>query len=156
MRYFLIFLLILGMAFFQTTLWGFNFLLLAVLIFSLAFEEKVSLTLAFLSGLLLDLLSGGPPAGGLGFSSLSFVLVSFLLITYRRRFSFKNPFSCFVFALVSYFLFSLVTRNSFNLWEGLFLGIFLVLFRLFLPVSPGDSQGGPFLFHKQNPDQLKI
>lgn len=142
MRYFLIFLLILGMALFQTTVWSFNFLLLAVLIFSLAFEEKVSFTLAFLSGFLLDLLGGGV----LGFSSLSFVLVSFLLITYRRRFSFQNPFSCFVFALLSYLLFSVVTRSQFSLWEGLFLSIFLVLFRLLLP----------FLFQNQNPNQLKV
>lgn len=141
MQYFFFFLAILLVTIFQTTIFGFNFLLALVLISALAFSPATSLTLAFLVGFILDLFSGG----GWGYSSLGFVLISFLVILYRQRFSFQNPLFVLGITLVSYFLFSLVGQKTANFLEGFFLGVLVVILRLL----------APFLF-KIGQDQEKL
>lgn len=141
-RYFLTFLIIVLVGLFQTTIWSFNFLLLVILILSLSLSAEESLTFAFLGGFILDLFSGGR----LGFSSLGFVLITFLLQAYNRRFSFQNPFLVFAFSLLAYFLFSWLTQRSVIWWEGLALAILVLALRSL----------APFLFKPSNQEQLKI
>lgn len=142
MKNILIFLAILVIGLFQTTIWGFNFLLLIVLVLSLILPAGASLFWAFLAGLILNLLGGEP----LGYSSLGFLLPNFLLLAYRQRFSFQNPLFVFVFSFISYLLFTFVSQKPINLFEGVILAISIVIFRFL----------APFLFEVQNPKQLKL
>lgn len=142
MRDFLILVLIFLAALFQTTIWGFNFLLLMVLMASLARGEAFSLSFAFLAGLSLDLLAGS----GLGFSSLAFVLISFLVWFSRQGFSFQNPLSCFALGAVSALLFSFLVRKPVSLGEGFLLGVFFLGLRFFFPLW----------FKRQNEEPLRL
>lgn len=128
-KYFLFFLLIIFAAFLETAVVNFNFLLVLVLISAITFPEAAALTLAFFSGVLLDLFSGKT----LGLSSLAFILPIFLLILYRQRFSFQNHFVVGLFALISYLVFTLLTGRNLNVFEGVILVILVLLFRIIWP-----------------------
>lgn len=141
-RYFLTFLIIVLVVLFQTTIWSFNFLLLVILILSLSLNTQESLIWAFLGGLILDLFSGGR----LGFSSLGFVLITFLLQAYHRRFSFQNPFLVFTFSVLAYLLFTAIIQKPWIWWEGLALAVLALVLRSL----------APFLFKPSNQEQLKI
>ncbi|MDO8551834.1 MAG: rod shape-determining protein MreD [bacterium] len=129
MKYLLFCLLILVLAFVQTVLVDFNLLLVLVLVSSLLFAGPQAFLLAFFSGFSLDLLSGGM----LGFSSLGFLIPSFLLLLYRQRFAFNNPVSVGLVSIIFYLLFSQITRTEINVFEGALLLGLLVAFRLLLP-----------------------
>lgn len=130
MRFFLYFLTILFLAFFQTVVWDyFNFLLVLILTASLLFSASRALLLAYLAGLFLDLFSGMR----LGLSSLSFLLPSFLLTLYRQRFSFQNPILIFIMAFGAAFLFSLTSGQAFNPLEAILLACLMIVFRFLFP-----------------------
>ena len=129
MRYFLVFLAILLIAFFQTTVVNFNFLLLLVLFSAVSFTSETALLIAFLAGFFLDLFSGSV----LGFSSLGFLLPIFLLFLYRQRFSPQHYLVVGLFAAISYFLFCLITTRAFSLFEGIILVVLMIIFRLLFP-----------------------
>lgn len=129
MRFFLYFLAILFLAFFQAVVWDFNFLLVLVLTASLLFSGTRALFLAYLAGLFLDLFSGAR----LGLSSLGFLAPSFLLTLYRQRFSFQNPILIFVMTFGVAFLFSFMSGHSFNPLEAIFLACLMIVFRFLFP-----------------------
>lgn len=99
----------------QTTIIGFNFLLVFVLVISLAGGEKESFLSAFISGLFLDLLAGSP----LGLSSLAFLSLTFLAFAYKRKFQAKNLFFWIVIFLVGNFFFKMVNGQIWHWKEGL-------------------------------------
>ncbi len=128
-RYFILSLLLLTAAFLQSALFTFNLLLLLVLLAAFTFPEAVALMVAFLAGFLLDLFS----AGALGLSSLGFLLPSFFLLLYRRRFSFRHPFSVFAAGFLANVLFVLIVRQRIFWLEGLVVSLSLVSLRLLFP-----------------------
>lgn len=133
---------IIFLAIFQNLVWDFNFLLVFVLVATLGFSGNFALILAFLAGLFLDLLGGAK----LGFSSLGFLLPTFLLILYRQRFSFQNPLLILFLTLAYYALFSLITTRPFNSLEGAVLLALVMVFRFLVPsLFQGEPEKEPRL-----------
>ncbi|MDP3888872.1 MAG: hypothetical protein Q8Q24_02395 [bacterium] len=128
MKYLLLFLLVIILAFAQSFL-GFNFVLGLLLVLSLSLSPKSSLVIAFLSGVVLDLFAGSR----LGFSSLGFILPVFFIILYRQRFSFKNPVWLGLIAVGSYLWFAWLLKMPVNLIECFVLAALVTAFRWFLP-----------------------
>jgi len=102
-----------------------NLLLFIVIIFSFFLRDfKPVFWLAFLSGLLLDLISGNL----IGLSSALFLLICFLIYLYRRKFSSANFLFQLVFVLLADWLFSLLNNGSLS-WKRIFI---LSLFSLII------------------------
>jgi len=95
MKKYLILWLIFIFALIQGAFGGPNFVLLLVLFWTGVQNPKKVFWLAFLTGLLLDLATGG----FLGLSSFLLLVISYLLIVFSRRFNLQNPifFAFFVF-----------------------------------------------------------
>lgn len=129
MKYFLLFLTIVLATFLQAVVVNFNFLLILVLFCAITLSPAIALAVAFISGVVLDLILGGT----LGLSSLGFVLPIFLLLLYRQRFSFQNHFIVGIFAAIAYLTFALLTHRVLNLLEGAILVILVVIFRVVWP-----------------------
>lgn len=138
MKYLLIILAILILSILQTGFLGINLLLLLVLVAGFAFEERLVFSIAFSAGVFLDLFSGHP----LGFSSLAFVLISFLIIIYRQRFSFQNPLILSSTTFLTYFLFTQVLRVPVDWLEGVLLAILMIFARFLVPFLFKRREGG--------------
>lgn len=124
MKEYLILLLILIFALFQGAFLPLNLVLLTVLVWTALRPTKESLLVAFLAGLFLDLGKGYV----LGFSSFAFLVFSFILISYSRRFNPIHPVFLPVFVFLSSNLYSLVANHVFNWPEGLILAILALIF----------------------------
>lgn len=120
---------IIFLVFFQTLIWDFNFLLVLVLVVTLGVSGNLALSLAFFAGLFLDFFGGMR----LGFSSLGFLLPTFLLILYRQRFSFQNPILVFLMTGFYYSLFLLITGRSLNFVEAGAILFLVMIFRFLFP-----------------------
>lgn len=112
MKWWLVFPLIF-LAFIQTTIWNFNFLWLFTLVLALIAWEKEALILAFLGGILFDLLS----LETLGISSLNLLAGVFLVILYQRKFATKNLIFWFVFFFLGDTIFKLIKGEGWQLKE---------------------------------------
>lgn len=115
----------------QTTVTGFNWLLVLLLALVLSGQEKEALVFAFLGGVLLDL-SGGTT---LGLSSLGYLISLALILAYSRKFQLKNGLFWLVIFLAGSFLFKAVRSEIWHWQEGLLTGglglfIFFLLERL--------------------------
>jgi len=114
-----------------------NFLLFLIIILSFytAQFELVFIS-AFLSGLLLDLVTGNL----VGFSSLVFLIISFLIYLYRRKFSSSHLLFQLIFVVLADWLFTLFTNREWLLSKTLVL-IFLslIIFSLVNKIIGGSS-----------------
>ncbi len=128
-KYFLLFLAILPVAFLQAVVGSFNFLLVLILIATFLLSPTKALTAAFLAGVIFDLFSGGR----VGYSSLGFLVPSFLIIIYRRRFSLGNPFLLIGIILASYVIVSFATGKPLVWFEGLVLVAIVLILRFLIP-----------------------
>lgn len=104
--------LILGLFFFSAVLQGaflpLNLVLLAVIFLAAYRSAKEVLLTAFIAGCFLDLAKGTP----VGFSSFWLLVISFLLIVYRRRFDSRHPvFLIFITFLTSGLMNYLAVKN---------------------------------------------
>ncbi|MDP3955602.1 MAG: hypothetical protein Q8Q15_04560 [bacterium] len=129
MKYFLLFLALLAIAFLQAVLSLFNFLLVLVLIATFFLPSTWALATAFFAGLIFDLFSGGK----VGLSSLGFLFSSFLVIIYNRRFSVQSPFVLVVLTVFFYVVFSLLSAKPIVWFEGLVLVLIMIGLRVILP-----------------------
>ena len=116
------------LAFLQASYWQFNLLLLTSLFSALYLSKGFSLTLAVLIGVIYDLLVGRT----LGWTSLVFLLVNWLAIAYKRKFSFNHPLflPALVFTLsifIDLIWFQKLQLGSAGLLASLSLGLSLIL-----------------------------
>jgi len=125
----LIFLLILVLAFFQTSFLPLNFLFSLVCFLAISEASWEIFLWAFLAGVFLDFLTSSP----LGFSSLAFLAVAGGFSVYKKKFSFKSPITIFILVFVANFLFSFLSRTAFLLKEALFWSTLFTLLRIFFP-----------------------
>lgn len=102
------------LAFAQTTIVNFNFLLAFVLILGLTGEEKEGFLFAFASGVFLDLLAGT----ALGLSSLAFLLSVFVAVIYKRKFQTKNLLFWVAIFVIGSLIFSLVKGQIWHVKDG--------------------------------------
>jgi len=122
MKLYLILLPILFFAVLQGAFLPLNLVLLAVVLLAVFRPAKEVFWTAFISGLFLDLAGGTP----LGFSSFKFLVFSFTLFLYSRRFDPRHPlFLAVLTGLVGSFW-----EGHFNWQEGLILGILAGLITL--------------------------
>lgn len=98
------FLLILSLSFIQATVFSFNLVLLTVLSLAVLLTPRLGLFWAFLAGVILDLITGQP----LGFSSLIFLALAFLLNLYKTKFKATNFIYLLPFTLFSTWFFNLL------------------------------------------------
>ena len=96
------FLIIIFLAFVQTTIIPFNLVLLVVICLAVLLSPRSGLTWAFLAGLILDLTSGQT----LGFSSLIFLTIAFLINLYKSKFKAANFIYLLPFTLFSVWFYS--------------------------------------------------
>lgn len=104
-----------------------NLVLLLVLLYTVLNQGKESLWVAFLSGLILDLAKGIP----FGYSSIMFLVFSFLLILYSRRFESTHWLFLPIFVLVSGGIYLWLIKGYFD-WQEILILIFLALLARFL------------------------
>lgn len=118
-----------------------NIVLLIVVFCAFLGEAKESLGVAFISGLVLDLASGGE----LGYSSLFFLVATFLIVAYSRRFDPYHPLFLAIFVFLTAEAWSLSRQHFFDWKQPLFLTLIALLIRLTLrflliePSSPGKK-----------------
>ena len=93
----MIFLPILIFSLFQATFLPLNLVLWTVILWTVRRPEEKSLYLAFAAGLILDLAKGG----ALGFSSSIFLITSYILLLYSRRFNSLHPLFLVIFMLLA-------------------------------------------------------
>lgn len=128
MKPYLILLPIFILALFQGAFLKLNLVLLLVIFWASSRPSKEVLLVAFSSGLLLDLAKGF----NLGFSSLVFLVVCYVLLLYRRRFDSLHP----VFLPIFVCLASIISQRLYThhwLWlEGFFLALLALGLRYLL------------------------
>ena len=113
---------IIFLAFVQTTIYNFNFLWLFILVLALVGQEQEALAFAFVSGILVDLLS----LGTLGLSSLIFVCGVFLVVLYQRKFTSKNLLFWLVFFFIGNTIFKIVKGENWQLKEVILSALFVL------------------------------
>lgn len=102
-----------------------NLVLLGLLVWSAFAPGKQILLVAFVSGLIFDLTQGTP----LGVSSFIFLVFTFILYLYSRRFSPSHPLFLTIFVFFSSVFYSLITNYPLVNWlEGLVLAILALIF----------------------------
>ena len=122
MKIYLVLLPLFILALFQGAFLKLNLVLLFVLAWTAFRPLKEVALVSFLAGLLLDLAKGT----NLGFSSLFFLIASYFLLLYSRKFDSLHPvfFPVFVFLTASiYYLIS----NQFWFWQRALVLAFLAL-----------------------------
>jgi len=127
MKKYLIFFLVFLLAVLQASFLKLNLVLLLVLLWATFRSDQEGLMIAFFSGLLLDLASGTP----LGLSSLIFVLSSFLIILYRRRFDPSHFAFLPIFTFFSLILFDALIKGRLY-WLNIFTVVLLAVLSRFL------------------------
>ena len=123
MSYFLILLAVLLLAVFQTTLLGLNLLFVLVLLLGLFLSFNSAFVWAFLIGLIFSLFTASP----LGYASLGFLFILLMMTMIKENFSLENPLSCFIFCLISYGIFTFITRFPIRILEGILLSVIIVV-----------------------------
>jgi len=124
MTYFLTFLAILIGGVLQTTVLPVNLLLLIVLDLSILQEFKRGVLVGFFSGLILDLFS----LGRLGYSSIAFLIMVFLINLYKRRWDLPNFWLTLVLTFIFSFVFNAFLGRFWSIKEGLGLVIVNAVF----------------------------
>lgn len=140
MRIIVIFLPILILALFESTIIPLNFTLLAIISWSVLRPAKEVLLIAFVSGLILDLLTGKI----LGSSSLLFLIISLVIFLYKNRFqasrlSFLLPFTFFSVALTNLVL-GLPPLSISVILTTILIVFFLPIFNFFSKVIKRNEQ----------------
>ena len=97
MKKYLIYLLIFLLTIIQGAFGGPNLVLLLVLFYAGVHSPKKVFWLAFLSGILIDLATGGP----IGLSSFLLLITYYLLLIFSRRFNLQNPVLFAFFVLLA-------------------------------------------------------
>ena len=113
-----------------------NLVLLTVLIFAAFKANRQALWVAFWSGLILDLVQGTV----FGLSAIIFLIFTFLLILYSKRFEPTHWVFLSFFVFVGSFLYSLVFWHHLAWIQSLILVLldFLIIFVLrFFPIEKG-------------------
>lgn len=110
-------------AFLQATIVPFNLVLLAVLSLSVLLPPRFGLFWAFLAGMILDLSTGQR----LGFSSLIFLALSFLVNLYKSKFKAAHFFYLLPFTLVSTWFYNLLNGEMIFIINGIVTTLLLVL-----------------------------
>lgn len=124
MKGYLILLPILFLALIQGAFLQINLVLLLVIFWSALKPEKRSLWVAFWAGLFLDLAKGT----FLGFSSFYFLVFTFVLILYSRKFNPAQPFFLFTFVFLAASVWNRLNLGFWGWWPALILaGLALVL-----------------------------
>ena len=126
MKNIIIYLLVIIVALLETTIIPLNLTLVTVILWASVRSDYQGLSVAFLAGLLIDLLLGQ----NLGFSSLLYLLAVIPVYLYKRRFhaekwQFLLPYILIIISLVN--LFSYVTLLSRLLLSTITIIIFLPL-----------------------------
>lgn len=98
------FLIIVFLAFVQTTVFSLDLVLLAVLLLAVLLSPKSGLIWAFMAGIILDFAGGR----ALGPSSLIFLMLVFLLNLYKSKFKAAHLIYLVPFTFFSTFLFNLL------------------------------------------------
>jgi rod shape-determining protein MreD len=107
MKVYLILILVFFLALLQAAFLNLNLVLLLVLTWAVFRPPREVILVAFASGLMLDLALGKP----LGFYSLAFLLASFLLLLYRRRFDSLHPLFLPLFVFLTAYLIFLFEKR---------------------------------------------
>ena len=136
MKPYLIFIPIFLLALLQGAFLPLNLVLLTVLFFTAFTLDKRGLWVAFGGGLLLDLVQGT----SFGLSAFVFLILTFLLILYSRRFEPTHWAFLIIFVFASSFLYSFIVWHHLAWLQSLILALltFLTLFILrFFPIEKG-------------------
>jgi rod shape-determining protein MreD len=107
MKAYLILILVFFLALLQAAFLNLNLVLLLVLTWAVFRPPREVTLVAFASGLMLDLALGKP----FGFYSLAFLLASFLLLLYRRRFDSLHPLFLPLFVFLAAYLIFLFEKR---------------------------------------------
>lgn len=121
-------------ALFQGAFLPLNLVLLTILFFAAFNPDKRGLWVAFGGGLLLDLVQGT----SFGLSALVFLILTFLLILYSRRFEPTHWAFLIIFVFAGSFLYSFIVWHHLAWLQSLILALltFLTLFILrFFPIE---------------------
>lgn len=138
MKQYLILIPIFFLALFQGAFLKLNLVFLLVLVWAAFRSPREVILIAFFSGLLLDLAKGMP----LGLSSLIFLVTSYLLLLYRRRFDSLHPVFLPVFVFLASTFYYLVF-NRYWLWlESLILALLALGVRYLLVFLIGRVDQG--------------
>ena len=134
--------LIIILAFVQTTITDFDFLLFLVLTVAMIAGEKESLFLAFISGLLFDLLAGTK----LGITSIAYLISVMVIILYKRKFLTANFWFWLVIFQLSGFLTKTIQGMRWHWWQAVTITIlvaiiFWVVQRIDLAGLAQDEEG---------------
>jgi len=106
--------LIIILAFVQTTITDFDFLLFLILTVAMIAGEKESLFFAFISGLLFDLLAGTK----LGITSIAYLISVMVIILYKRKFLTANFWFWLVIFQLSGFLTKIIQGMRWHWWQA--------------------------------------
>lgn len=134
--------LIVFLSFIQATMTSVNFVLLTVLSFGVLFSVRSGLIWAFLASAVLDIVAGK----NLGYSSLIFLVIIFLLNLYKTKFKAANFFYLLPFTLLSVYFYNLLQGEPFVFWD-----VFFTTASLFL-IWPTVK----FLGYPKNKDNLQL
>jgi rod shape-determining protein MreD len=140
MRTLLVLIPIMFLAFFEATITSLHLCLLGIILWASLRPSRQALLVAFLAGVILDLLKGQ----SLGVSSLLFLVISFLIGLYKNRFqaarlAFLLPFTLFSILLADLiFHLPILARSVFI--NTLLMTILLPIFNFFSSLIKENGQ----------------
>lgn len=139
-KYLLVFFILLFFGLLQSTVLPVNFLLLLTILFAVNLDLKDGFIMAMISGILRDLFFGLP----IGFSSMFFLGMIFLLSLYGRKYKLDHITYLLPFTTISLFAMQVIFRLPINIFNIIFsVFAFLILqpiIRAFLAHFEADRQ----------------
>lgn len=109
-------------SFLQATIWPFNLVLLVVLSSAVLVSSRSGLIWAFLAGIVLDLATGQM----LGFSSLIFLALAFLVNLYKSKFKAANFIYLLPFTFISAWFYYLLKGEALFVWSVVITTLLLI------------------------------
>lgn len=117
--------------FIESTLIQIPILLSVLLFLTLIYENPASLLIAFLAGVILDILM----VRSIGSSSLFFLLYFFLVIQYGRKFEIKSNLSVFIFSLIGGGIYAFIFNYDNFIFQAVVTAVFSVLLYRIIPAK---------------------
>ena len=132
-----IYLLLLLLAFLQTTFVPINLVLLLVVLWAAIRTPKDAITFSFIAGIVLDLLSGRL----LGMSALLFLTIIVLFSFFRKNVWSSHILAVLAVVFVSSFFFSLATSIPWNIWKAVAEVILTIILKPVISFVDVEFQG---------------
>lgn len=120
--------LIIFFSFLSTTIISFNLIPLLIISSAVNFSTARAFFLAFLAGLIFDLVNGN----WVGLSSLVFLIMTLVVSFYRAKFRQNHLFYSLIFAFLSLVIINYLSFSNFFWWKSLLTSLLVIPINLMM------------------------